>query len=201
MLAEMEAEVRARIDETSIFGTGTDKLEEVTARLLSQAGVGLAMVESATEGEVARLLRSASPTGFAVLTAAHQVDGPGGLTSLLGVSAAQLQAFGWVSPMAAAAAAASLIDTYEGGWGLAVLGFGSDGDVYGEETGETVIALATPTTTEIVHYPFGGSGDIARRWVTLRTLDLLRRQALAQLRAAAVRLPGAAASNKEKTNE
>ena len=201
MLAAMEAEVRARIDETIIFGTGTDKLEEVTARLLSQAGVALAMVESATEGEVARLLRGVNPEDATILTAAHQVDGPKGLTGLLGVSAAQLQAFGWVSPMAAAAAAASLIDTYEGGWGLAVLGVGSAGDVYGDDTGETVVALATPDTTEVVRYPFGGSGAIARRWVTLRTLDLLRRHALAQLRTVPMPLPDEAGSKKENMDE
>jgi competence/damage-inducible protein CinA-like protein len=181
LIAEMETAVRARIDGTSIFGTGTDKLEEVTARLLAQAGVALALVESATDGEVARLLRG-TPESAAILTAAHQVDGPDGLTSLLGVSAAQLQAFGWVSSMAAAAAAANLIDTYEGGWGLAALGVGSTADVYGDDTGETYVALATPDTTEVVHYPFGGSGAIARRWVTLRVLDLLRRRALVQLR-------------------
>jgi nicotinamide-nucleotide amidase len=179
-IAEMEAAVRARIDETSIYGIGAEKLEEVTARLLAQAGVSLALVESATGGDVARLLRSV-PDCAAFLTADYRVDGPDGLTALLGVSAAQLQAFGWVSPMAAAAAAASLIDTYEGGWGLAALGAGSSADVYADDTGETYIALATPTSTEVVRFPFGGAGVIARRWVTLRVLDLLRRRALAQL--------------------
>jgi nicotinamide-nucleotide amidase len=180
MIDEIEAAVRARVDESSIYGTGTEKLEEVTALLLARARVALALVESATGGDVARLLRDV-PQGDAVVTAAHQVDGPEGLTSLLGVSAAQLQAFGWVSAMAAAAAAASLIDTYEGGWGLAALGAGSRGDVYGDEAGETYVALATPSTTEVVRYPFGGEGAVARRWVTLRVLDLLRRHALARL--------------------
>jgi nicotinamide-nucleotide amidase len=183
MIAEMEAALRARIDESAIYGSGTETLEEVTARLLAQAGVTLAMVESATAGEVARLLRS-TPEGAAVLTAAHQVDGPESLTASLGVSAAQLEAFGWVSPMAAAAAAANLIDTYEGGWGLAALGAGSTADVYSDDTGETCVALATPNVTEVVQYPFGGAGAVARRWVTLRVLDLLRRQALVQLREA-----------------
>ena len=178
MIAEMESALRARIDEASIFGTDTERLEEVTARVLARAGVSLALVESATGGDVARLLRS-TPEGEAALTAAHQIDGPDSLTSLLGVSAGLLQAFGWVSQMAAAAAAANLIDTYEGGWGLAALGVGSSADVYSDDTGETYVALATPDTTEVVRYPFGGSGAVARRWVTLRVLDLLRRRALA----------------------
>jgi nicotinamide-nucleotide amidase len=180
MIADMEAAVRARLDEATIFGCGTENLEEVTARVLAEAGVALALVESATEGDVARMLRS-TPQGAAALTAAYRVDGAGSLTSLLGVSAAQLEAFGWVSQMAAAAAAANLIDTYEGGWGLAALGVGSAADVYGEDAGETFVALATPDTTEVMRYPFGGTGAVARRWVTLRVLDLLRRHALVRL--------------------
>jgi nicotinamide-nucleotide amidase len=178
MIAEMEAQVRGRIDNTAIFGTGADKLEEVTARLLAQAGVRLALVESATGGEVAGLLRGASE-GAKVVTAAHVVDGPATLSSLLGISAAKLEAFGWVSQMAAAEAAALLINTCEGGWGLAVLGdVGAHGDVYDEDTGQTYVALATPDTTVVRHYPYGGAGFLARRWVSLRAVDLLRRQAL-----------------------
>jgi nicotinamide-nucleotide amidase len=180
MIAATEAEVRARIDEATIFGTGTERLEEVTARLLAQASARLVLLESATAGDVARLL-SGTAEGAASLTAAYRIDTPEELTVLTGVSAAQLTAFGWVSPMAAAAAAANLIDTYEGGWGLAVLGVGSPSDVYGDDTGHTCVALATPSTTTVASYPFGGSGTIARRWVTLRVLDLLRRQALAQI--------------------
>jgi nicotinamide-nucleotide amidase len=180
MIAEMETLVRARLDEATIFGSGAEELEQVTARLLAEAGVKLALVESATGGEVARLLRS-TPDGAVVVTAAHRVDGAESLTSLLGVSAAQMKAFGWVSQMAAAAAAATLIDTYEGGWGLAALGIGSAEDVYGDDQGETFVALATPDTTQVIRYPFGGDGEVARRWVTLRILDLLRRGAQARL--------------------
>jgi nicotinamide-nucleotide amidase len=180
MLTQMEAEVRARIDETAIFGTGADRLEEVTGRLLAQAGARLALLETATGGDVASLLRS-TPEGVAVLVSALRANGPEGLVELPGISAAQLEAFGWVSRMAAAAVAATLIDTYEGGWGLAALGAGSPDDVYRDDSGETYVALATPHSTEVARYPFGGSGAVARRWVTLRTLDLLRRHALARL--------------------
>jgi nicotinamide-nucleotide amidase len=194
MIAGMEAQVRARIGDDGIFGTGTETLEEVTARLLAQAGVRLALVESATGGEVARRLRSpvtlgrspvtlgrSTPAGAAVVTAGHVVDGPEALSALLNISPAKLAAFGWISPMVAAEAAAALCNTYEGGWGMAVLGdVEVHGDVYGAETGQTCVALATPDATVVRHYPFGGDGVIARTWVTLRALDLLRRQALAQ---------------------
>jgi nicotinamide-nucleotide amidase len=183
MIAEMEAEVCARIGDDSIFGTGSDEIERVTAELLARAGVKVAIVESATAGDVARLL-CGTPEGVEVVTAAYVVGGPEALSALLPLSLPQLEAFEWVSKMTAAAAAAALIDTYEGSWGLAVLGdMGAQGDVYSGDTGQTYVALATPESTEVGQYPYAGSGFLSRRWVSLRAIDLLRRQALARLAA------------------
>jgi nicotinamide-nucleotide amidase len=181
MIVDMEAQVRARIGHDSIFGTGSEEIEQVTAQLLARARVKVAIVESATGGDVARLLCN-TPEGPRVVTAAHIVDGPEALGALLPLSQAQLQAFGWVSQMTAAAAAAALIDTYDGGWGLAVLGdMGAQGDVYSGDTGQTFAALATPDSTVVLQYPYAGGGFLSRRWVSLRVIDLLRRQALARL--------------------
>jgi nicotinamide-nucleotide amidase len=183
MIAGMEAQVRAAIGNVSIFGVGDEKLEQVTADLLAQAEVKLAIVESATGGELARLLR-ATEAGAGVVTGAFVVDDPEALAAQLGLSQAKLAAFGWVSEMSAAEAAATLIDTYEGGWGLALLGDLHVGDdVYGAETGQTFVALGAPDATIVQRFPYGGSGVLARRWVTLRALDLLRRQAIARLEA------------------
>ncbi len=183
MIAGMEAQVRAAIGDVAIFGAGSDRLEQVTTDLLARAEVKLAIVESATGGEVARLLRT-SEDGARVVTAAYVVDGPATLAAQLGLSPAKLEAFGWVSEMSAAEAAATLIDTYEGGWGLAVLGdLHVSDDVYGEETGQTFVALGAPDVTIVRHFPYGGRGTLARNWVVLRSLDLLRRQAIARLEA------------------
>ena len=181
MIADMEAQVRARIGDDGIFGTDSDQIEAVTACLLGRAGVRLAVVESATGGDVTRLL-SGTPDGPHIITASHVVDGPEALGNLVGISPAHLQAFGWISQMTAAAAAAALIDTYEGGWALAVLGdLDVASDVYGEDAGETYVALGTPDTTIVQRYPYGGAGTLARQWVTVRSIDLLRRQAIARL--------------------
>ena len=146
----------------SVFGTDGDRLEQVTADLLAQAEVKLAIVESATEGELARLLR-ATEAGVGVVTGAFVVDGPEALAAQLGLSQAKLAAFGWVSEMSAAEAAVSLIDTYEGGWGLALLGDSHVGDdVYGAETGQTFVALGAPDATIVLRFPYGGSGVLAR---------------------------------------
>ena len=44
-----------------------------------------------------------------------------------------------------------------------------------------LIRLATPSTTAVRHYPYGGAGIMSRRWVNLRALDMLRRAALVTL--------------------
>lgn len=181
MIAQMEAQIRRAIGDEGIFGVDDETLEGVTGRLLGRAGVKLAIVESATGGEVARLLRSTAE-GAAAVTVAYVVESPEALAALLDMSSAKLAEFGWISEMAAAEAAALLSDTYEGGWGLAVLGdMDVPSDVYGEETGQTFVALATPTATVVRRYPYGGTGFLARQWVTLRAIDLVRRQALVQL--------------------
>ena len=181
MIADMEAQVRERIGDESIFGTGDDRLEVVTATLLARAGVKLAIVESATDGEIARMLRE-TPEGRMVVTAAHIVKDAAELAERLGLSLPKLEAFGWVSPMTVAEAGLQLVDTYDGGWGLAVLSEAEpDSDVYGDRPGCTYVALAAPDATLVRDYAFGGQGYLAKRWVTLRALDLLRRQALVKL--------------------
>ena len=181
MIAEMEAEIRSRIDAEAIYGTGADLLEAVTGRLLAQIERQVAILETATGGEIARLL-SSTPEGASVVTRALVVDGPEALATTLDMSPAKLGEFGWVSEMVAAEAAAWLIDTYEGGWGLVVLGQAEDdGDVFGEHPGESYLALSTPSTTRVLRYPYGGTGELARRWITLRGLDVLRREALKRI--------------------
>jgi nicotinamide-nucleotide amidase len=181
MIAPMAAEVTARVGADAIYGTGADRLEAVTGALMAQAERKVAILESATQGEIARLLCS-TPEGASVVTQWLVIDGPEALAATLNLSPAKMAEFGWVSEMVAAEAAATLIDTYEGGWGLAVLGSAADsGDVYGEHPGETYLALGTPSTTRVLHYPYGGAGELARRWIVLRALDVLRREALKRI--------------------
>ena len=184
MIAEMETAVRERLGEHAIFGADGTSLEEVTAAALAAAGVRLALVESATGGEVARRLRSV-PASAAAVSAAHVVQSPRELSQLLDISPALLDAFDWVTQMAATAAATALTDTYEGGWGLAVLGdMMVRDDFYGTDTGQTCLALVTPNATYVRHYPYGGQGPVTRTRVSLGALDLPRRAALDKLTAA-----------------
>ncbi len=182
MIADMEAAVRKRLGEHTVFGTDGASLEEATAAALAEAGVRLALVESATGGEVARRLRSI-PASATALTAAHVVGTAQELGRLLDLSPALVEAYGWVSQMVAAAAATALTDTYEGGWGLAVLGdMTARDDFYGADTGQTYLALVTPEATHVRHYPYGGQGVVTRTRISLAALDLLRRTAFEKLK-------------------
>ncbi len=81
--------------------------------------------------------------------------------------------------MVAAEAAADLIDTYEGGWGLVVMATGGNPDGMrdvtdeGPDPGPAFVALGTPSTTIIQQGP---ADQIVRT-----ALQLLREQALRRL--------------------
>lgn len=155
-LAEVAAEVRA---------------------LLLEAGVQLALAE-AGDGEIARLL--AAEAGPAVLTHARLFATPEELAAAHRVSPAKVAAFGALSAMVAAEAAADLIDTYEGGWGLVVMAApgapGSWGNQAGgpgvqkaDEQPACFIALGTPSTTIIE--------QCDRKYLAHTVLSLLGQQA------------------------
>lgn len=122
--------------------------------MLHQAGVQLAVAEAGTGGEIARLLL-ATGEGSTVLTHARCYTSMHELAAGLRVSASKVDAFGVISAMVAAEAAAELIDTYEGGWGLVVMVPEGNSSLVPDVTnaspgvGQGFIALGTPSTTVI----------------------------------------------------
>jgi nicotinamide-nucleotide amidase len=176
MIAMMESKVRAVIEPDGIFGYDTETLEQATGRLLARAGVRLALLESNTAGEIATMLRSTAE-GRSALAAELVVSSAEALEDQLHLGAAKLASYGWVSEMSAAAAAAGLCDTYEPGWGVAVLGdMTAQDDVYGTQTGQTFVAIFTPDRTVVRRFPYGGSGVLARRRLVVSALDMIRRE-------------------------
>jgi nicotinamide-nucleotide amidase len=183
MIERMESAVRARLRPLDIFGRDADRLEEVTADALFQAGAELNILESNTAGQIAEGL-SAAAAGRAIVKAARIVNGPDGLEGVLARAGGYRQANGWASGETALAAAAALRSPGGDQWGLAVLGdMAARDDVYGGETGQTWAALVTSKTSQVHHYPYGGQGELARQWVNLRIWDLLRRTALEEVSA------------------
>lgn len=149
-----------------------------TCALLRRAEVQLALAEAGTGGEVADLLSSTSG-GRAVVSSSRIYGAAEELAGGLRVSPAKVDTFGAISALVAAEAAAELIDTYEGGWGLVVMApagnFPAEPSVAGEGAGERhgFVALGTPSTTIIQQCP---PNQIVRT-----TFELLREQALRRL--------------------
>ncbi len=124
------------------------------AALFAQADIYLAIAELGTGGAVASALRATAAAGR--ITSATAFSDSSALAAALRVSEAKLAAFGAVSAMVAAEAAAALIDTYEGGWGLAILcrggnhGNGADVSSLTHDDMGCFIALGTPSATEVI---------------------------------------------------
>jgi nicotinamide mononucleotide (NMN) deamidase PncC len=139
------------------------------------------VAETGTSGEVGRRL-AAIAEGRALLTRERTYRSPEELAEGLRVSPAKAGAFGAVSAMVAAEAAAELIDTYEGGWGLVVIAEtgnpSSEPGVQSEKprTANGFIALGTPSTTVVEQCPIDQ--------LVPATFELLRQQALQRLKQA-----------------
>jgi nicotinamide mononucleotide (NMN) deamidase PncC len=131
-------------------------LEQIAAEacgLLTQAGVDFALAEAGTGGEIGQLLRC-SGEGRAALTQERIYATPEALALDLRVSPAKVESFGALSAMVAAEAAAELIDTYEGGWGVVVMVSGNAAGqeavpVEGGQEPGGIVALGTPSVTVI----------------------------------------------------
>lgn len=167
-------------DGSGIFGAAIElgQLAAETAGLLHRAGVRLALAEAGTDGEIADLL-SATGDGQAVLTESRVYGAAEELAAGLRVSPAKVDAFGAISAMVAAEAAAELIDTYEGGWGLVVMApvrnFAAEPGVPSGDVAACsgFVAFGTSSLTAIEERP--------RDHIPRATFELLREQAVRRL--------------------
>ncbi len=182
LIAPVEADLRARLGK-AIYGEGTEALEEVVARLLAERGMTLALVDNVTEGEVGDRLRSTPNAG--VLISEERPVGEDALATSHGTGLAPdhtaegpQAAAEYLAARARADAGASL--------GLAVFG------VIQQEEGERPLAYISlsddvQTLTRLFRFftprlPLdredlqgGGEDKLARRWLSTRALDLVRR--------------------------
>ncbi|MCX7839697.1 MAG: hypothetical protein N2559_09645, partial [Anaerolineae bacterium] len=51
-------------------------------------------------------------------------------------------------------------------------------DMYAEDTGRSVMAVATASETTTRAYPIGGIREYPQTWIIIRALDLVRRAAM-----------------------
>jgi len=174
LIAEMEAQVRARVGEF-IYGEGRETLEEVVARELRAAGVTLTILETNTGGEVARRL-SATPDGAYVLIKHLVVTETSSLSAILQLPHEWPAGRLWLDVDTARSLAPMMRQHAQADLALVILGSTdvSEG-LYEARTGLTFLALDDGHHVITRTLPYGGTSSLACRWIGNYALDLVRR--------------------------
>jgi nicotinamide-nucleotide amidase len=160
LIKEMEVRVRERLGDW-IYGEGSETVEEVVARLLAARNWRIAIAETNTAGKIAERLR-ARPEGTRIIKSAVLLDNVTELTEQNAATIAQQSRNVTGAEIA-----------------LAVLGTTNPNqDMYAEDTGRSVMAVATATATTTRAYPIGGIREYPQTWIIIRALDLVRRAAM-----------------------
>ncbi len=157
LIREMEAKVRERLGDY-IYGEGAESLEQAVARLLMARNWRVALVESNTRGGIAARLR-ATPEGEHILAEASVLENVYPVDEPTAAALAER-----VRAETRADIALAIVSTME-----------ESQDMYGDNTGNTAMGVATADKTQTRYYTIGGLGELARNWTTIRGLDLLRR--------------------------
>jgi nicotinamide-nucleotide amidase len=182
LIAPVEADLRARLGK-AIYGEGTETLEEVVARLLAERGMTLALVDNVTEGEVGDRLHSTPNAG--VLISEERPVGEDALAASNGTGLVPDDTAG--GPQAAAEYLAARARADAG----ASLGLAVFGVIQQEEDARPLAYLSLSDDTQTITRLFrfftprlpldkgdlqgGGEDKLARRWLSTRALDLVRR--------------------------
>jgi nicotinamide-nucleotide amidase len=163
LIAPIEADLRQRLG-VAIYGTGTETMPGVVAKLLSERGLTLSVVDVLTHGEVAQWL--AQENVGHVLTNAQQFPNVAAAIEQLELDPTDL-------PAGLAAKIAHHIKP-EKGMGLAMLGPFAKNSCF--------IAVAGPDDFVQVWPNHSYSDDEYRRkWLAIQSLDWVRRVLLGQL--------------------
>lgn len=176
------AEVAARRAlEEHLVALGEETLAGATARVLTAAGLTLALAESCTGGLIAKLLTD-QPGASAFLERGAVTYANSAKTGWLKVPAALLASTGAVSAECARAMARGIRRAAGTDLGLAVTGIaGPDGGSADKPVGTVFIALATSDGERVEEFHFPGNRGQIRLRSACTALDWLRRQAIDRL--------------------
>ncbi len=177
LLDELEAEIRSRLGPYIYSSTPGETVEAVVARALQEQEAQVALYETDPAGSLAQRLGNALE-GHQPVAAA--LSGRQLTTSLLSPELQERLRAGEVSQELAQAVAEALRQATGAMYGLAVLSTAREGEgAYGDETGQSWMAVAAPDGGRVRPMPYGGTDELTVAWVGNRALDLLRRQLLA----------------------
>ncbi len=175
MIEAAEAGLRARLGE-AVFGVDDQSLHEVTARLLTDRRLTLAVAESCTGGLIASRLTEI-PGSSAFLLAGFVPYGNEAKTRDLGVAGALIAEHGAVSAEVAAAMASGARSRAGADIGLAITGIaGPSGATATKPVGLVFLGVATDAgarATE-VHFGAGPGRTVIRYLAAQAAINLLR---------------------------
>jgi len=174
LLDGLEKEMRERIGQY-IYGKDDETLEQIVGQLLREQGKSLATAESCTGGMVAHLITSVPGASdyFAgsVISYADEIK-----TNTLGVSAADIEAYGAVSRPVVEQMAAGAREKLNTDFAIAISGIaGPTGGTPEKPVGTVWIAIGTPGNIISERFKFGFSRmeNITRAAYT--SLNMLRK--------------------------
>lgn len=175
-----ELAARRALDE-HLVALGDDTLAETTARLLTAAGLTVAIAESCTGGLIAKLLTD-QPGASAFFERGAITYANKAKVSWLKVPAPLLAGSGAVSRECARAMARGIRRAADTDLGLAVTGIaGPDGGTPDKPVGTVFLAMATADAEEVREFHFSGDRHQIRLRSACEGLDWLRRQAASHL--------------------
>ena len=164
-----------------LVALGDETLAAATARLLSAAGLTVALAESCTGGLIAKLLTD-QPGASVFLERGAVTYANTAKTGWLNVPAELLAESGAVSSECALAMARGIRLAAGSDLGLAVTGIaGPDGGTPGKPIGTVFLALATGEGERVEGFRFRGDRGQVRLRSACTALDWLRRHAIAAL--------------------
>ena len=170
-----EAAVRERLEE-SIFGTGDTTLSAAVGELLDRQDRNVAVMESATGGELASMITDhpGSSRHFLGGIVAYSRE----VKQAYGVSAEIMDRHGLVSAQTAQSMARACRDAFGVDAALAVTGIAGAESVEGKAPGTCYVALRLDGVDAVreIHRP--GSREISKHFFAQSALDLLRRRLL-----------------------
>ncbi len=158
LMAPVADDLKQRLGDY-IYAEGTTSIEDRAGELLTAAGQTVAVLETGTQGDIAKRLAASATAGPTQKALESQADAAG-TASDLATTARQASGAEW-------------------GLGLVV--------VLPPETPRLEIALAGPTGVEKQTLGFGGHPALAVRWAGTAALNLLRLALLKQAREAQAR--------------
>jgi len=164
-----------------VVGIDNDSLAETTARLLSTAGITLALAESCTGGLIAKLLTD-QPGSSTFLERSVVTYANSAKMNCLNVSQELLDHHGAVSAECAEAMAKGVHAAAHTDISLAVTGIaGPAGGTGDKPVGTVYLAMISPGKERVERFNFSGNRDQVRLRTACTALDWLRRLAMSRL--------------------